>query len=146
MPGVSPDPLYIAARRVLLDALDSIADHIDALVVVGAQAVYLRSSTGDLELAPYTTDADLAIDPARLTPQPLIEVAMIEAGFKRAPHEIGIWTRDATVEGVSRRIAVDLLVPESVAGPGTRSARIPRTNSGLRDGSLASKERWRTTM
>lgn len=40
------DPLYVAARRVLLDALTLLAPHGDAVIVVGAQAVYLR--TGEL--------------------------------------------------------------------------------------------------
>ena len=61
-----PDPEYVRARRVLLDALESLAAHGNALVLVGAQAVYLRAGPGDLAVAPYTTDADLCIQPARL--------------------------------------------------------------------------------
>jgi hypothetical protein len=34
------DELYVLARRVLLDALDALGPHRDAIVVVGAQAVY----------------------------------------------------------------------------------------------------------
>ena len=34
------DELYVLARRVLLDALDAIGPHRDAIVLVGAQAVY----------------------------------------------------------------------------------------------------------
>ncbi len=34
----APDPNYVAARTVLLDALDALVDHREALVVVGAQA------------------------------------------------------------------------------------------------------------
>ncbi len=37
-----PDPLYVVARRVLLDALDALGPHREACVLVGAQAVYLR--------------------------------------------------------------------------------------------------------
>jgi hypothetical protein len=44
MPG-DPDPLYVAARRVLLDALEAIKPHLSALVLVGAQAVYLAAGT-----------------------------------------------------------------------------------------------------
>ncbi len=40
MPGV--DELYVVARQVLLDALDALGAHRDALVLIGAQAVYLR--------------------------------------------------------------------------------------------------------
>ena len=60
MPG-APDPLYVAARRVLLDALTALHDHLGAIVLVGAQAVYVHAGEGDLVVAPFTTDADLAI-------------------------------------------------------------------------------------
>lgn len=62
--------LYILARRVLLEALEAIASHRDAVVLVGAQAVYHHVGEGDLAVAPYTTDADLAIDPSRLKEVP----------------------------------------------------------------------------
>ena len=53
---------YVAARTALLDALDVLVDHRDALVVVGAQAVYARTAGAGLVTAPYTDDGDLAID------------------------------------------------------------------------------------
>jgi hypothetical protein len=37
---------------VLLDALDALAPHRGAFVVVGAQAVYLRTGTGEIGIAP----------------------------------------------------------------------------------------------
>ena len=36
---------YIEARRALLDALTALKPHIDAFVLIGAQAVYLRALT-----------------------------------------------------------------------------------------------------
>lgn len=51
----SVDPEYIEARRVLLDALTALAPHASALVVAGAQAVYLRTGEADIAVAPYTT-------------------------------------------------------------------------------------------
>ena len=60
------DELYVLARRVLLDALDALGSHRNAMVLVGAQAVYLRVGEGDLAVAPFTTDGDLAIDPTLL--------------------------------------------------------------------------------
>jgi len=58
----TPDPLYVAARRVLLDALQALGEQRNAVVLVGAQAIYLRVGEADFEVtvAPYTTDADLA--------------------------------------------------------------------------------------
>ena len=42
MPG-EPDPQYVRARCVLLDAADALAAHLDSVVLVGAQAVYLHT-------------------------------------------------------------------------------------------------------
>lgn len=77
------DPLYVAARRVLLDALDALTSHRDAVVLVGAQAVYLHAGDADLDasVAPYTSDADLAINPDRLGANPQIVDAMRAGGF-----------------------------------------------------------------
>ena len=69
-----PQPgLYAAARRVLLDAFEALEDHLDSLVLVGAQAVYLRAgqSTAVAD-PPYTTDGDLRIDPRNLADHPLL--------------------------------------------------------------------------
>ncbi len=43
MPG-DPDELYVRARTALLDAADALAPHIDSLVLVGAQAIYLHTA------------------------------------------------------------------------------------------------------
>lgn len=123
MPG-APDPLYVAARRVLLDALEALREHLSAVVLVGAQAVYVHTGEADLAVAPFTTDADLALDPRRLGPEPLIELALGGAEF-RPSVAVGHWERSVEVEGVPRTVAVDLLVPESLGGAGRRGARIP---------------------
>lgn len=120
-----PDPLYVAARHVLLDALEAIEPHLSALVLVGAQAVYLRAGEADLAVAPYTTDGDIALDPTQLGPEPLLEVSMEQAGFRLLEGAVGIWQGQVEVEGVKRTVDVDLLVPESLGGPGRRAARIP---------------------
>lgn len=125
MSGGFPDPLYVVARRVLLDALAAMEAHLDALVVVGAQAVYIRTGEGDLAVAPYTTDADLAIHPARLGPEPRIEIALGKAGFDREGAQVGIWKKSVLVAGASQVVQVDFLIPETLGGPGRRSARIP---------------------
>lgn len=46
MPAEHGSPEYVAARRVLLDALEVFGPHLDATVLVGAQAVYQLHSTG----------------------------------------------------------------------------------------------------
>ena len=57
MPG-GPDPLYVRARTALLDALDALAPHRDAVVLVGAQALYLYTDDADFSVPAHTTDAD----------------------------------------------------------------------------------------
>lgn len=42
MPG-EPDPLYIAAKRVLLDELEALSPPRNAVILVGAQAIYLHT-------------------------------------------------------------------------------------------------------
>jgi hypothetical protein len=124
MPGV-PDPLYVAARRVLLDALDALGPLRRALVLVGAQAVYCHAGEADLATAPYTTDGDIAVDPSLLDSNPRIEQALGGAGFVADPDLVGAWLTSIDVEGFPRTVEVDLLVPDSVAGAGRRAARIP---------------------
>lgn len=41
-------PLYIVARTVLLDALDALGEQRDAVVLVGAQAIYLHAGDADI--------------------------------------------------------------------------------------------------
>jgi hypothetical protein len=119
------DPLYIAARSTLLDALTALREHLPAVVLVGAQAVYLQAGEGDLAVAPFTTDGDLAIDPRTLASEPLIEVALRAAEFHSQKGSVGVWNRTVNVGGVSTNIPVDLLIPDSLGGPGRRAARIP---------------------
>ena len=80
MPG-EPEPQYALARRVLLDALDALGDQRAAVIVVGAQAIYLHTGEGDIAVAPFTTDGDLALVPELLRDQPRLAEALERAGF-----------------------------------------------------------------
>jgi len=71
MPG-EPDLLYVLARRALLDALAALEPHLNSLVLIGAQAVYLHTGPADLAVAEFTTDADLALAPEFLADTPSI--------------------------------------------------------------------------
>lgn len=119
-----PDPRYAVARRVLLDALTALASHRAAVIVVGAQAVYLRTGAADLAVAPYTTDGDLALDPSLLGDEPALEAAMRDAGFQlsqvRGHVEPGIWLAPADIDGVLTLVPVDLIVPAGAAPHGGR--------------------------
>ncbi|MCC6994739.1 MAG: hypothetical protein IT370_09035 [Deltaproteobacteria bacterium] len=127
-----PDELYVLARRVLLDALAALGAHRDAMVLVGAQAVYLRVGEADLAVAPFTTDGDLAIDPRVLADTPALEKALMDADFSPASSSsIGIWvTKRATSQSPNTEVAIDLLVPLSLSpGTGRRAARLPGHDS-----------------
>lgn len=121
----APDPLYVAARRALLDALGALREHLDSIVLVGAQAVYVHAGEADIAVAPFTMDGDLALDPRQLASRPLLEVALRDANFQAESGKIGVWNATVQVNGVPRIVPIDLLVPESLAGSGRRAARIP---------------------
>ena len=65
---MSFDPYYVAARRVLLDALEDLAEHRDAIIVVGAQAVYLRTGAANVGVAEYTRPMATSRSPATCSP------------------------------------------------------------------------------
>ena len=109
----------ILARTGLLDALEALHSHLEALVIVGAQAIYLHTGSIQVALAEFTTDADLALDPDLLSSDPLVEDAMRGAGFTPDPRNgaIGSWISP-------RGVPVDLMVPDAVAGVGRRGVRV----------------------
>jgi hypothetical protein len=113
--------LLVAARTALLDALEALADQRDALVLIGAQALYLHTGAAVVALAEATKDSDLAVDPRALRDEPLLDEAMTQAGFHRDlvhPQPGGWLSPDG--------IPVDLMVPAALAGTGSgRGARIP---------------------
>ena len=110
-----------SARRTL-----GLRPHLDAFVLIGAQAVYLRTVDRIPGYQPYTTDADLAFDPARLADEPLLADAMVTAGFVFSGQP-GIWHRTIARPGEDDAIVpVDLIVPEHIAPTaGRRGARLP---------------------
>jgi len=115
------DPQYVEARRALLNALFALAPHVDAVIVVGAQAVYLR--TGDVDptiaIAPFTSDGDLALNPSQLRDDPALEDALRSASFElyKAPTggtQPGAWITHVQLEGRPHVIPLDVMVPEGL--------------------------------
>lgn len=121
------DELCAIARRLLLDALEALHEHCDAMFLVGAQAIYLHTGAAELGVAEYTTDADLALDPSRLGEIPPLEQALEGAGFYGPTRAVGVWeTRRRNSEALDIDVQVDLLVPATVSpGSGRRAARLP---------------------
>lgn len=124
------DPRYVTARKVLLDALFALSPHGKAIIIAGAQAVYLRTGDADLAIAPYTTDGDLVINPSLLGDDPHLGQAMSDANFTlikrpQGHEELGIWVESVEINGKLELVPVDLIVPRAVAPPGgRRSARL----------------------
>jgi hypothetical protein len=115
----SLDTQYVAARRTLLDVLVALTPHASALIVVGAHAVYAQTGDAGIKLAPFTTDADLAVNPELLGERPELDRLLAEAGFRRELDKPGSWFA-TTAEG--KPIPIDLMVPAAVApGAGRRS-------------------------
>lgn len=132
MPG-APEPEYVLARKVLLDALEALGDQRAAVVLVGAQAIYLHTGDADLAVAPYTTDGDVALDPSRLKDDPRLAEALREAGFAADAEHVGTWVKSRPLEGRPVEVKIDLMVPEAVGGPGRRGARLgPHGNKAAR--------------
>ena len=101
------DPRYVQARRVLLDALFALAPHRAAVIVAGAQAIYLRTGDADFAIVPFTIDSDFAINPSLLGDNPQLEdPAIPPAGqgfdltqWPEGHVEPGTWVTPALVEG-----------------------------------------------
>ena len=112
------DPNYIAARETLRDAVEALRPHRNAVILVGAQAVYVHTESADesFAVAPFTYDADIALDPELLEDSPALIAAMSRAGF-RLHNPPGLYKRDSGGQ-------VDLLVPHAVGGSGRRGARL----------------------
>jgi hypothetical protein len=103
------DNVIVDARTALLDALAALNEHRDQVIVVGAQAVYLRTGGADVAVAEFTKDSDLAVDPRGLANAPLLEDAMRRGGFyPAASRQPGAWVNRAG-------IPVDLMVPDALS-------------------------------
>lgn len=113
----APDPLYVLARRALLDGLEALSPQLESVVVIGAQAVYEHTGPADLSVAELTTDADVAVSPELLSDTPAL-TELLELGDFQLGDDPGRWRNS---EGVQ----FDVLVPEALAGRGRRSARLP---------------------
>lgn len=133
-----PDPRCVAARRVLLNALEALQKHLEAIVVAGAQAVYLRTGDANIGVAEYTTDGDLVVDSSALASTPLLADVMSErfdhARGSSGAEEPGAWVQAIEIEGGGIDVPIDLIVPSRLAPPGgSRGARLgPHGNRAAR--------------
>jgi hypothetical protein len=106
---------YVLARKTLLDTLELLHAHSDAIVLIGAQAVYLHAP-GGLAVPAYTTDSDLALDADVLALAPDIAQTLQQAGYIPRGNP-GSWDSPNGVH-------IDLMTGADVPG-GRRSAALP---------------------
>lgn len=115
-----PDHEYVAARSVLLDALNALGSQRESFILVGAQAVYAH--TGEVEGTGInrTTDGDLALNTELLHPAPELTTALETAGFT-PDTQPGSWVGTG-------RVKIDIMtVPHqsNTLKKGARSAKLP---------------------
>lgn len=112
----------IAARKSLLDAAEVLGEHLESLVLVGAQAIYLYTGDADVPIATTTRDSDMAIDPGPLASEPAIQEVLEDAGYALKHEDLkGQWINPQGVQ-------VDLLTPTGLQAEefrDNRGARIP---------------------
>lgn len=113
-------PELVRARRVLIEGLKALAPQREAITLIGAQAVYEHTAALSSVSPTLTTDGDTCIAPQHVVAGFDIGQALTDAGFTAHPDRPGIWT----IELDGDRVALDLLVPEALAGPGRRGARV----------------------
>jgi len=116
-----------ASRRLLIDTIRALTDFIDAITVVGAHAVHMwvQDVLGSIDMQ-ATRDADVVVNPVFVTPDPKMLDIMAAIGVTPAlPDRPGVFGYTAEMSlPLSARTTIDLIVPETYAGPGRRSARI----------------------
>lgn len=64
MPGA--DNLIVEARAALLDAIAALEAHKASVILIGAQAIYLRTGNATFAMAEATKDSDLPSRPENL--------------------------------------------------------------------------------
>lgn len=122
MAGYSPE--YVVARRTLLDVLTALEDHIDNLILVGAQAIYVHTGDRGLPIPPMTTDADIALNVLGLGDHPEISERLRDAGFLPGLNP-GHW--------VGADSWFDLMVVPHQSGRDSRTARAAKIPPHLKE-------------
>src|SRR5579862_8613207 len=92
-PGNEIDSGYIIARTILLDALSALAHYgPKTVIVVGAQAIYLRCEGEDgIPVAPFTLDSDLVVDLKSKTSKRPIREYLESLGYESRDEQPGLY-------------------------------------------------------
>lgn len=117
----------VLSRTLLIDTIRQLEPFKASLTVIGAHAVFARVEHAvPGAVMPSTNDADLAVNPRFIAPEPTIIALMAAAGLEPAqPDRPGIYGyRDEADVPQRDRTTIDLIVPAAYAGVGRRAARI----------------------
>lgn len=134
MSGANLDFGYVIARNILLDALSALKAYgREAVIVVGAQAIYLRCEEGATIIPPFTIDSDLVLDLARrISPAP-IKTHLETLGYSLRNGQPGLYQAPNLAVEAQAAGGVDLFVPAAYAiGNHRRDANIPGDPSAAR--------------
>jgi len=115
------------SRRLLIDTLRALSGFADAVTVIGAHPVHVwvQDAWGPIDMQ-ATRDADLAVNPVFVTPDPKLLDLMNGIGAAPALRDRpGVYGYQAEADlPLDQRTTIDLIAPEVYAGPGRRAARI----------------------
>ena len=120
--------LYAVARTVLLDALEALNEQRDAVVLVGAQAIYLHTGDAEIAVPAFTTDGDLVIEPARLKDEPRLVEAIRSAADGNVPPAVAALAQGVAVNGLFKKA---LLLAVAIVAAATIGVGVgePRTST-----------------
>lgn len=119
----SIQPGLVGTRNTIIDTLELLAEHREAITLIGSHAVHERTSTLPGVDSTTTKDGDFAITPELVSDHPAIEETMRSAGFEPiTPDRPGLWCRGFDERGQPVD-EIDLLAPAALAGRGTRSVK-----------------------
>lgn len=124
------EPEIVTSRQVLIDVIIGLADHGEALTVIGGHAVMeVTRKIPSLPPPDTTRDADLGVFPQLLSSEPQITARMTELGYEEASAaRPGVWfpitQRDKSIHD---RDSVDLIAPMSLSKDGLTTTRTIRS-------------------
>lgn len=101
----------VIARSALIDAISALNRVSETgFIVVGAQAVYLRTEHVTLRIPPYTLDGDIVADPRRVRQARIILETLQSANFEIRGYE-GLYHLPAADDSVRIATRIDVFVP-----------------------------------
>ncbi|GAB2518822.1 hypothetical protein [Paramicrobacterium agarici] len=120
----------ITSRRALIDVIRGLADHREALTVLGGHAVIeVTQNVPSVPPDDVTHDGDLGVTPELLSDDPKLSERMSALGYETArPERPGVWSPISQRDrGIYVRDSVDLIAPMSLARGDLTSARTIRS-------------------